>query len=297
MKRVLKYLGYSLGALVLLLAVGVATIYAVSTRKLGRTYAVAVRPVAVPADAASILRGRHIAETRGCIDCHGRDFGGAKVVDDPAVGQMWGANLTGGSGSRTGAFTDGDWVRAIRHGVAQDGSPLVLMPSIEYSHFSDEDLGALVAYLKTLPKVDRMRIPVRVGPVARALIVAGQIKIAAEHIDHDGLRPASVIPGVTVEYGHYLAVGCTGCHGEQLTGGRIPGAPPDWPASRNLASGGDLARWSEADFYKVLETGVRPDGKQLNPVMPLAFGKMNDVEKRALWLYLKTLSSAATSAQ
>lgn len=295
MKRVLKFLGYFVGAVLLLLVVGVSTVYALSARKLGQTYSVTVRPVTIPSDAASVLRGQHIAETRGCIDCHGKDLGGAKVIDDPAAGLMWGSNLTGGRGSRTADFTNEDWVRAIRHGIAKDGSPLVLMPSIEYSHFSDEDLGAVIAYAKSVAKVDRDRVPVSAGPVVRALMLAGEFKIAAEHIDHAGLKPVAAIPGVTVDYGKYLAVGCTGCHGDQFAGGRIPGAPPDWPASRNLTPSGDLARWSEADFLKVLETGVRPDGTQLNPVMPLNFGKMTETEKKALWLYLKSLPAVTTA--
>ena len=297
MKRVFKFLGYLLGAVLLLAVIAVAAVYVLSARKLGRSYEVAVKTVAMPTDADAVLRGRHIAETRGCVDCHGQDFGGAKVIDDPAVGLMWGSNLTAGRGSRTAGFTDADWVRAIRHGVSKERRGLVLMPSLEYAHFSDADLGALIAYLKTVPKVDRDSVPVKVGPVARALMLAGEIKIAAEHIDHAGLRPPVVTPGITVDYGRYLAVGCTGCHGEQFAGGRIAGAPPDWPLSRNLTPAGDLARWTEADFLKVLETGVRPDGKQLSPVMPLAFGKMNDVEKKALWTYLKTLPPVATSGQ
>jgi mono/diheme cytochrome c family protein len=293
MKRFLKYLGYFAGALVLLVGLAVLAVYGLSARKLGRTYEIAVTPLTIPTDGASILRGKHIAETRGCIDCHGADFGGAKVIDDPAVGLMWGANLTSGKGGLPEGFTDRDWVRAIRHGVAKDGRPLVLMPSMEYAHFSNDDLGALVAYLKTVAKVDRERVPIKVGPVARALMLAGEIKLAAEHIDHAGLVPPVVTVGQTAEYGRYLAVGCTGCHGEQLAGGRIPGTPPDWPAARNLTPAGDLARWSEADFLKVLETGVRPDGRKLNPVMPLAFGKMTETEKKALWMYLKTLPPAA----
>jgi mono/diheme cytochrome c family protein len=297
MKRVFKYLGYVLGAVVFLLVVAAAAVYALSARKLGRSYSVAVKPVTIPTDASAVQRGRHIAETRGCVDCHGKDLGGAKVVDDPAVGLMWGSNLTGGHGSRTAAFSDEDWIRAIRHGVAKDGLPLVLMPSIEYSQLSDDDLGALVAYLKAVPKVDRDRVAISVGPVARALMVAGQIKIAAEHIDHAGLRPPTVVPGVSVEYGHYLAVGCTGCHGEQLAGGRIPGAPPDWPPSRNLTPAGDLVHWSEADFIHTLQTGLRPDGKQLNPVMPLGFGKMTDTELKALWMYLRSLPAVASAGR
>lgn len=297
MKRLLKYLGLFLGALVLLCGVAVTAVYALSAQKLGRTHEVVVRPVAIPADAERIERGRHIARTRGCVDCHGQDFGGAKVVDDPAVGVMWGPNLTGGRGGLAAGFKDEDWIRAIRHGVAPDGRALVLMPSLEYSQLSDDDLGSVIAYLKTLSKVDRERVPLKVGPVARALMLAGEIKLAAEHIDHAGLRPPTVIPGVTVDYGRYLAVGCTGCHGEQFAGGRIAGAPPDWPLARNLTPAGDLAKWNEADFLKTLETGVRPDGKPLNPVMPIAFGQMTDVEKKALWMYLRTLPPVASGGQ
>ncbi|HEX2861797.1 MAG TPA: c-type cytochrome [Lacunisphaera sp.] len=293
MKRVFKYLGWFLGVVVLLLVVAVGVVYASTARKLGRSYVVAVKPVAIPTDASALQLGRHIAETRGCNDCHGADFGGAKVIDDPAIGLMWGSNLTGGTGSRTAGFADEDWVRAIRHGVAKDGRPLVLMPSIEYAQFSDDDLGAVIAYLKTVPKVDREHTPIRVGPVARALILAGEIKLAAEHIDHAGLRPPTVVPGATVEYGRYLAVSCSGCHGEQFAGGRIPGSPPDWPPARNLTPGGNLGRWSEQDFVNVLKTGTRPDGVQLNPVMPLAFGKMTETELKALWLYLRSLPPAS----
>ena len=293
MKRALKFLGYTLGVIVLLLLVGVASVYALSTRRLNRSYRVAVKPVTIPTDEASILRGRHIAQTRGCVDCHGKDLAGNKVIDDPAIGLMHGTNLTGGRGSVTQTFTNDDWVRAIRHGVAKDGHALVLMPSIEFAHFSNDDLGALIAYLKTVSAVDRDRVPIKVGPVARALILAGEIKLAAEHIDHAGLVPPMAIPGVTAEYGRYLSSGCMGCHGEQLAGGRIPGGPPDWPRSRNLTPAGDLARWTEADFILALQTGARPDGTKLSPVMPIAFGQMTDTELKAMWAYLKTLPAVA----
>ena len=297
MKRILKFLGYALGTLVVLLLIAVASVYGLSSQHLKKTYQVAVKPVAIPNDEASVLRGQHIARTRGCIDCHGRDFAGNKVIDDPAIGLMYGPNLTAGKGGLPQNFTNDDWVRAIRHGVAKDGHALVLMPSLEYSHFSDDDLGALIAYLKTVPAVDRNRVPIKVGPVARALILAGQIKLSAEHIDHVGLVPPVVVPGVTAEYGHYLAAGCMGCHGDQLAGGKIPGGPPDWPASRNLTPAGDLPKWSEADFFRALQAGTRPDGTKLSPVMPIAFGQMNDTEIKALWAYLKTLPAVATGGK
>ena len=73
--------------------------------------------------------------------------------------------------------------------------------------------------------------------------------------------------------------------------------PPDWPPARNLTSAGDLAQWSEADFIRVLQTGTRPDGTKLNPVMPLAFGKMTDLEHKALWAFLKSLPPVPTGAR
>lgn len=289
MKRLLKFIAYALGAVAGLLLIAAGAVYVLTNRSLHRSYQVAVKPVTIPTDEASVLRGRHIANTRGCIDCHGKDFAGAKVIDDPAIGRMYGTNLTGGNGSITQTFGDDDWVRAIRHGVGKDGHPLVLMPSIEYSQLSNDDLGALIGYLKTLPVVGRDRVPLTVGPLARVLILTGEIKLAAAHIDHAGLVPPVAIPGVTVEYGRYLAAGCTGCHGDQLAGGRIPGSPPSWPPSRNLTPAGDLAKWSEADFFRALKTATRPDGEKLSSVMPTAFGQMNDTELKALWAYLKTV--------
>ena len=294
MKSVLKFLVYTLGVIVLLLFVAAGSVYALSNSRLHKTYQIAVKPVVIPSDEASVARGNHIAHTRGCVDCHGKDFGGKTVVDNPAIGRMDGTNLTGGHGSITQNFTNDDWVRAIRHGVAKDGHPLVLMPSLEFSHFSNDDLGALIAYMKTLPAVDRDRVAIKVGPVARALILKGDIKLSAEHIDHAGLTPPIIIPGVTAEYGHYLAAGCMGCHGEQLAGGKIPGGPPDWPHSQNLTPAGDLSKWSEVDFFRNLQTGIRRDGTKVSPVMPIAFGQMNDTEIKALWAYLKTLPAVAT---
>lgn len=292
MSRFLKILG----GLVVVLGLGAFTFAYISSNKtLRKTFAVTPRPVVIPTDAAALARGKHIAETRGCAECHGKDFAGAKVIEDGAMGRVYGANLTRGAGSRTGSFKDEDWVRAIRHGVGPDNGALFLMPAEEYSHFSDEDLGALIAYLKTVPAVNRERTPIELGPVARILVTLGKIKLPADQIDHANLRPASVTPGVTVEYGRYVAAGCLGCHGPNYSGGKIDVGPPNWPQAANLTphADGRLARWSEDDFLKVMRTAKRPDGSQLDPVMPLVFGQMNDTELKALWAFFKTLPPVA----
>lgn len=295
LRKLLKLLGLLLCGLVLLLLVGSGIVYLTTKQRLHRQFAVEVRPITVPTDTAAITRGHHIAATRGCADCHGADYAGKAVIQDTLIGQLHASNITRGQGGLPADYSDLDYVRALRHGLAQDGRPLVLMPSEEYSHLSDEDLGALIAYLKTLAPVDRARGPVEVGPLARVLIALGEIRLGAEHIDHGAPRPASVVAGVTVDYGRYLAASCTGCHGNNFAGGKIPGAPPDWPAAANLTSHGlsRLPHWTEDDFLRVLRTAQRPDGTEVHPVMPRAFGQMTDDELKALWVYLRSLPPAA----
>jgi cytochrome c553 len=285
------------GGLAVGLAVLAVVIYFSSNAKLQKTYAVAVRPVTIPTDAEAIERGRHLAMSRGCVDCHGKDFAGAKVIEDGAMGRVYGSNLTAGAGGLAG-YRDEDWVRAIRHGVKRDGHAVFIMPSDEYSHLGDADVSALVAFMKTLPPVDRASVPVALGPVSRVLLVTKKMKLSAEVIDHEKLRWRSreIRPAVTAEYGRYLAVACIGCHGPNYSGGKIDIGPPDWPPARNLTPhhSGNLAKWTEKDFIRAIRESKRPDGSEVNPVMPRGFAAMNDLELGALWAFLQTLPPVAT---
>jgi cytochrome c553 len=298
MSRIFRFLGFALVGVVALLALALALVYWITCARLRKSYAVISQTVVLPADSAALARGQHIALVRGCTDCHGADFGGAKVIESPLLGTIHGPNLTRGRGGVVAGFTDENWARAIRHGLGPDGRPLFLMPSEEMSHFSDDDLGALIAYIKSLPPVDRAGVPVRVGPLGRVLMVAGVVKVAAEEIDHAHVTPDTTPPGVTVAYGRYLATGCAGCHGARFTGGRIPGAPPDYPPAQNLTPhpSADLAKWTEQDFITTLRTAHRPDGSELSPVMPRAMGQMSDEELKALWLFLRTLEPLPTGS-
>lgn len=267
-----------------------------SRRILEKTRTVAVRPVSIPTDAAALARGKHIAQSRGCVDCHGADLGGAKVVESGAMGVWYGPNLTSGKGGRAGTFSNDDWVRAIRHGVGPDGRGLFLMPSEEYQHLGDDDLGAVIAYLKSVPPVDRPNVPIQLGLIAQMLVATNKIKLSADVIDHLNVRPPTVAPGVTLDYGRYVAVGCVGCHGPNYSGGKIEIGPPEWPEAANLTphASSRLTQWSEEDFIRTLRSGRRPDGTELNVAMPRNFGLMNDVELKALWMYLKSLPAVET---
>lgn len=295
MKRMIKWAGRIVGGLLGLLLLAVLGLYLLSGQRLNKTYALQPTAVTIFTGADAVAEGERQFFTHGCIDCHGTDGAGLTIINDALMGQVTGANLTAGAGGVGQIYTDLDWVRAIRHGIGADGKPLVIMPSHDYNKMNDEDLGNLVAYLKSLPPVDRTPAPIALGPVGRLLIV-GKIYpvLSAEVIDHDAPRPEAISRGATAEYGHYLAAQtCMSCHGEGLSGGPIPGVPTDPPYPRNLTPDVEtgLGSWDQADFTQLLRTGVRPNGTAVDPTkMPwLAFQHMTDEEITALWLYLQTV--------
>ena len=292
MNQMLRWIGIVLGGLVGLIVIALLAVYAITGARLSRTYQVTPEAVAVPGDAAAVERGRHLVEAvAGCAGCHGENLAGGVVIDNPPIGTVYSANLTSGRGGRGGTLTDADYVRAIRHGVRPDGKPMLIMPTNEYYLLSDKDLGAIIAYVKSVPPVDN-EVPIpAIGPLGRVLFLAGALPpLPAEVIDHAGPRPTAPEVGVTAEYGGYLATFCQGCHGPDFTGGPLPGAPPDAPPAANLTPGGELIGWSEADFINTLRTGVAPSGRRLDESMPWReFGRMTDDELGAIWLYLQSL--------
>lgn len=294
MKKLFKWIVILVGVVAILLVIAGSAIYMMSNASFTRVYTVDPPPVAVPAaDSAVLAQGAHLAVIRGCMECHGDNLGGKVFIDDPALGQLNATNLTTGEGGSGARYEDLDWVRAIRHGIDPDGRPLLFMPSHEYYPMGDQDMGALIAYLKQIPPVDNVLAASTVGPLGRALFMAGDLHLVpAELIDHEAPRPEAPAPGVTPEYGEYLALVCMGCHGEGYSGGPIPGVPPDWPPAANITfheSG--LASWTEEDFFTLLRTGKRPDGRDLNPqYMPWrAVSHMTDDEIRAMWVFFQSL--------
>ncbi|MBI3566583.1 MAG: c-type cytochrome [Gemmatimonadetes bacterium] len=267
--------------------------YAASEKVIRAKLSIPAERIAIPTDSLSIERGKHFAIAVGkCVDCHGDDLGGAVIVDSPPMGRFAGANLTRGRGGIGAQLKDEDYVRAIRHGVARDGHKIVIMPSEAYNHLSPEDLGAIIAYVKQVPPVEREFIAPTFGPVARGLIATGKAPLfMADHIDHSKPAVAAPMAGPTAEYGKYLANagGCTGCHGPTLSGGKIAQGDPSWPPAANLTPTG-LKGYTEETFMKALRTGIRPSGVAINPVMPWKrAGEMTDDEIRAVWAYLQTV--------
>ena len=289
----------------LLAAAGLATLGAtglalgawLGDRKAARQVDVPAATLVVPTDATALARGRYLYASRGCVDCHGADGGGRQFINDPGGLAVKAPNISPGPGSVVAGYSAEDWARSVRHGVKPDGRPLFIMPSEDYSRWTDADMGALVAHMRQLPPVAGSGLVARVPPLVKTLYAAGVLRDAAEKIDHHAPRPAVVPADGSPAHGAYVAGMCLGCHGEKLAGGRIPGAPPDWPAAANLTPGSrsGMAAYANADqFVAMLRSGRRPDGSAVSPVMPFtSLRELSTVDAHALYDHLKRLPPVA----
>jgi cytochrome c553/mono/diheme cytochrome c family protein len=288
LRKTLKWFGTITGGLLGLAAAAYLVIHVVSTFRINRKYRVTHETVDLPSGPEAIARGKHLAEAVGhCDGCHRKDFGGGVMIESPLLGRIAAPNLTRGEGGRGADLEVEDWVRVLRHGLDETGHPLLVMPSQTFQAFSREDLGAIIAYMRQVPPVDRDVGESHVGPLGRVLLVAGVAPLLpAEEIDHSAGARFSPAPGPTAEYGGYLAetAGCLHCHGPALEG-----TPSPAPGMRPRPALADLARrgWSEDAFLRAMRTGARPDGTGLSDEMPWkALGRMTDDELRAVWRFL-----------
>jgi len=290
MGRVTKWLGFGLLGLVGLVVIVIVIVYAVSSRRMSKTYTVSDPPLAIPTDSTSIAKGQHFVQAIAkCATCHGDDFAGKVVIEDPLMGRLYAANLTRGEGGIGASYSDADYVRAIRHGIARNGRPLLFMPTDAFYAMNDADLANTIAYMKTIPAVSAVVPTKRIGPLARPLYLATDFPlIPAERVPLGGPRARDVPAGPTVEYGFYVATvgSCRSCHLSDLSGG-VPIAGN--LLSANLTPTG-IGSWTEADFRKALRNGIRPDGRVLSAVMPWPYTRfMTDGEIDALWLYVHSV--------
>jgi cytochrome c5 len=286
MRKVLKWIGIGLGVLIGLLITAALVLYFMGDAKLKKTRQVQPPELTIPADAESLARGEHLVNA-ACKSCHGDELSGIPILADPAIGTVYAANISGFGEMRT----EEEMVLAIRHGIGQGGRQLVIMPAESFINFSAEDLGAVIAYLKKVPRAG-MDTPEPVltpmGQIMMGVGLFGQI-FPAEYINHDQPFPAMPAISASLEYGEYLSRFCTACHGEDLSGKAA--VEPGAPIAPNLTPGGGLGAWTEADFIQTIRTGVNPHGHNLDPeAMPWkSFGKFEDEELQAIYMYLQSL--------
>jgi mono/diheme cytochrome c family protein len=257
-------------------------------------------PVSLPVPAVSVAgtpdqieRGAHLADMV-CAGCHSSNgslplSGGVKNISDETglpLGTIIAPNLTPGGAIKN--WSDGEVMRAIRQTRDPQGRAL-LMPATSLRHLSDEDVQAIVAYLRSQPAVQNQTPAVKPSLLLVVLIGAGLFDISPAIISQPVTAPPA---SPSAEYGEYIVsyYGCTDCHGAKLTGGKPPS-----PSGPNLTV--LVPHWTKDMFFQTIQTGVDPSGYALNPaLMPWKdISKMNDVELEAVYQYLHSIEPVIVS--
>jgi cytochrome c553 len=280
MKRLLRWIGITLGALVALGIIAFGVVYVLSERILSRTYQVPVKAVSIPADPAAITEGRRLARIHGCFnDCHGTHGEGRVAFDQPMIARIVAPNLT----SAVRKYTDAQLDAIIRHGVLPGGTSVLVMPSEAFVALTDADLARILGFLKSQPPLEGPGRSISPGPVGRIGLVVGKFKTAAQLIA-DTVPPPEATSQQAV-FGRYLArTICAECHATDLRGT----ANPDF-TSPSLQV---VAAYSPEAFNELLRTGVALGGRTLPFMGPRArdnLSQLTDAEIAALYSYLHTL--------
>ena len=257
--------------------------------------------VAAPAGDARVERGRYLVHhVCLCLFCHsdvdwkspgfpvvaGREGCGGVFADESVpFASLPAANLTPDE-TGIGSWSDAELDRAIRRGIGRDGRTLFpVMPSRSFSAMTDDDVAAVIAYLRTLPRI-RNAVAKRSLPAA----VEAMLRPVPER------RPPE-------HRGEYLATiaDCGSCH-TPLTprmqpngamafgGGFVCKGPWGRAAAPNITSDpSGIAHYDEALFLKMMRAG-NVGGRELNAIMPWScYRGMTDDDLKAIFGHLRSL--------
>lgn len=267
-----------------------------------------------------LKRGEYLVRTIGaCGSCHdGRENGdlvnppkqdehlaGGNFLRDGALG-IFVPNITNEAETGIGLWTDDELIRGIRDGVKKDGSFMIpLMPFEAYARMSDEDVKAIVAYLRSAPAVKQQR-PDQEHDVPFMMKATLNMGVAMH-------EPVVSVPepdrSDKVKYGEYLAYlgHCTTCHSMGKMGARkpddrwmaggdspmeLPGVGKVWASNLTPAKETGLGRFSDEQVKMAMMSGVRTDGKRMAPPMTIYvphIASMDPGDVDALVAYLRSL--------
>lgn len=275
-----------------LLGTAFAAVAVIALTGIWRAQAPRVRPVPdvqIAATAEQVARGERLAWL--CVDCHSPSGalplnGGTQnlLPANLPLGELYAPNLT--PAGTIAKWKDGEVIRAIREGLDNRGVPLASMPSQAFRNMSDEDVQALVAYLRSQSPLRHDQRPNQVT-ILSALVVGAGVAPTSEQPPITGPVTAPP-PGVTGEYGRYLVAisGCADCHGAALDGVPPNQFVPAGPSLRGLGP-----RYNQDQFLTLFRSGQAVGGRQLSPAMPwVSIGRaMTDDELKAMYVYLAGL--------
>lgn len=306
--KILKWTGIVLGVLVLAVVIAV---YAMYPPKADAPYP----DIKASTDSAVIAHGRYLVYGPAhCAECHSgtrEDFkngiplsqltpSGGMVFNVPGA-QLYSKNLTPDKETGTGRYTDAELARMIRHGVRADGT--IMFPFMAYANLTDEDLTAIISYLRSIPPVKNQVPPDQLNFMMKGFMAF----LIRPYPPKDGL-PEVVKPDTTAAYGEYLAravSGCEDCHTKfdemsgKFTGvpfaggGKTPSVteePGVWVMTANLTPDPETGKITEWSYERFRERFQKEGRRVKESIMPWeAFQHYSDNDLKALYKYLMSL--------
>jgi mono/diheme cytochrome c family protein len=255
------------------------------------------------ATAGEIAEGEYLFHAAGCLGCHTREDGeplaGGRALETP-FGVFYSPNITPDAETGIGRWQREDFIRALRHGRAPDGSAYFpVFPYTSYRLVSDSDAARLYDYLMSRPAVaQRNRAHEPAWWLARWMMPAWQWWF----LEEPPTGPAD--PGL--QRGRYLvdALGhCGECHTPRTLGGGLDhdrylaGNPdgPDGDAVPNITPDRDygIGKWDADDLGYFLESGELPDGDytggKMTEVVDNTTSRLTAADRSAMVDYLRSI--------
>lgn len=310
MKTLLKIVGVVAVLLLVVAAAGLGYLfYAFPNVPVSAGYRIDATP-------ERLARGKYLNDhVVGCTTCHTeRDWtkfsgppkaerlgaGGEPFNLGPA-GMLYSKNITPAA---IGSWSDGELYRAVTGGVSKDGTPLFpLMPYPHFGFMAEDDVHAVLAYVRSLKAIENANIPERTLNFPLNLIVR-TMPGAAQHQP----RPS---PQDQLAYGRYMTriALCADCHtpiderGTPLPGMDFAGGMEFFETgyrvrSANITPDADtgIGTWTEQQFidkFKAFEhaepAALSETERRQNTVMPItAYAGMTREDLSAIYAFLRT---------
>jgi mono/diheme cytochrome c family protein len=295
-------------AVLVLAFLGVAGIWLLSLRS---EIAPEERPDPKSFSAEWIARGETLAAEGHCASCHihpgGQPFAGGYAVNTP-FGIIYGTNITPDPKTGIGTWSFAAFERAMREGVARDGSHLFpAFPYYAYTKLSDDDMKALYAYLMTRPAIsaaapsNTLPFPLSIRAFQEGWKI---LFFKSGRFQSD--------PSKSEEWnrGAYLAealADCSGCHTTRnFLGGEEKHHPyagyevDGWIAPALTAANPSPIPWTQGELIQYLRTGVSPlhgatAGTMTDTIRgSLALPVVPDSDVRAIAVYVAGMDEASS---
>ena len=254
--------------------------------------------------ADDVARGKALTEAGDCAGCHTADptkpFAGGKRIDTP-LGGIYSPNLTPDRDTGIGGWSENDFHRALRFGVAPNGSRYY--PAFPYPHFTKltrQDILAIRAYLATLSAVSNTPPPLELRwPFNYRVVMRGWNWLFFK----PGILQPDQQKSAEWNRGRYLVEGaghCGTCHtpknifgaerrGQAYGGGLVKGM---FAPRLDAAERSGLKSWSVEDIAEYLQSGRNGRshaGEVMSEVVTNSTSRMSDADVRAIAVYLKDL--------